>query len=549
MLGTKWRGEAAFQIKSQRDKMRALLRILRTADRNNENAIIYVNTTREAERLAQRLESRGLDARYYHGRMDDQARKDVQDMFIDGQINIIVATKAFGMGIDKQDIRYVIHYHIPSDIESYYQEAGRAGRDGEVSYCVLLYHKNDLWIHENYFIPKSLPEQEQVENVLDFLKRRFKEAKSPLPPFEKGGKGGIYISPVEIQEALGFDEERELGIHLHLLEELGFIKRNIDVTLKASARLLASLKTVASRARELATGPVGDAIERILEYQEISATSRDELRLVQGALQEGVEPTALDDVFYQLSIEGLLIYRAFARAYSIQSGPKMIEGVQLNLDEGEIGRVKNSRGGALCPPLPVKEEMEANLGAMRRYAELLSIGDCLREDILKYLGAKKPETRADECCSLCDVNLPVPWVDEPMWEDLTDPGKYNDAKYEVLKAVSWNARLENEKWRAPYGAWTLAQLLVGNDYMATKYETDKQKRKARRSLIMSSEYFGVLEGLSGAAETVRDLVEELQTEGYIQQINRQWEGGEYEYPAPTEKGYERIEEGRLFDES
>ncbi|MFQ6041494.1 MAG: RecQ family ATP-dependent DNA helicase [Candidatus Poribacteria bacterium] len=541
------RTSTGMQIKSQRDKMRALLRILRTADKHNENAIVYVNTTGEAERLARRLEAMGLNARYYHGKMDDQARKDVQDMFIDGQINIIVATKAFGMGIDKQDIRYVIHYQIPSDIESYFQEAGRAGRDGKVSYCVLLYHKNDLWIHENYFIPKSLPEREQMENVLDFLKRRFKEA----------GFKEIYINPVEIQEALGFDEERELGIHLHLLEELGFIKRGIDVTLKASARLLAPLETVAKRAREMAMGPVSFAFERILESQEISTTSRSELQLVQGALAEGIEPMALDDVFYQLSLEGLLIYRAFARAYSLQPGPKMIEGATLSLDESEAGRViacglnhreagsPDSRDG--FAHLPVKEEMEANLMAMRRYAESLSIGDCLREEILKYLGSEKPETRADECCSLCDVNLAVPWTDEPMWEDLTDPGKYNDAKYEVLKAVAWNASLENEKWRAPYGAWTLAQILVGNDYMATRYETDEQRRKSRRRLIMASEYFGVLEGLSGGADTVRNLIEELQNEGYIQQIKRRWEGGEYTHPSPTEKGWERLKEGQLFE--
>jgi ATP-dependent DNA helicase RecQ len=527
------RTSTGMQIKSQRDKMRALLRILRTADKHNENAIVYVSTTREAERLGHRLEAMGLNARYYHGKMDDQARKDVQDMFIDGQINIIVATKAFGMGIDKQDIRYVIHYQIPSDIESYFQEAGRAGRDGKVSYCVLLYHKNDLWIHENYFIPKSLPEHEQMENVLDFLKRRFKEAKSPLPPFEKGGKGGIYINPVEIQEALGFDEERELGIHLHLLEELGFIKRGIDVTLKASARLLAPLKTVTRRAGELAKGRVGESIESILESQAINAISRGELRLVEGALAEGVEPTALDDVFYQLSIEGLLIYRAFARAYSIQPGPKMIEGTQLSLDEGKTRLVK--------------EEMEANLAAIRRYAESLSIGDCLREEILNYLGSEKPATRSDECCSLCDVNLAVPWSDEPMWEDLTDPGKYNDAKYEILKAVAWNASLEDEKWRAPYGAWTLAQLMVGNDYMATRYETDEQRRKSRRRLLMASEYFGVLEGLSGGADTVLSLIEELQNEGYILQIKRRWEGGEYTHPSPTEKGWERLKEGQLFE--
>ncbi len=517
------RTSPGFQIRSKRDKLRILLRILRTADRNDESAVVYVNTTREAERLARRLEAMGLDARYYHGKMDDQARKDVQDMFLEGQINIIVATKAFGMGIDKPDIRYVVHYQIPGDIESYFQEAGRAGRDGQVSWCVLLYHESDLWIHENYFIPKSLPEPELVRDVLDWIRQRC----------EASGWSEIYVAPSEMSDALGFDEDRELGIHLHLLEELGFIRRGIDITLKASARLLAPLDTVAAQARELAPGPVGEAVGQVLAEQNIGSTARGELRLVEGALSKGVPPSALDDVFYRLALRGSLIYRSFARAFTLAPGPKMQVGAPLNLDTREVRRIR--------------EEMEVNLEAMKRYAESLGVGDCLREEILRYLGAKKPPTRANECCSLCDVNLAVPWADEPLWEDLTDPGRYHDARYTVLKAVAWNAGLANVKGRAPYGARTLAHILLGNDYMATRYETDRERKRARRRLIVASEYFGVLEGLSGGTEIVLSLIERLKNEGYVADVERQWDGGRYVYPAPTEKGWNRLEGGKLFD--
>ncbi len=516
------RTSPGFQIQSKRDKLRILLRILRHADRHDESAIVYVNTTREAERLARRLEAMGLDARYYHGKMDDQARKDVQDMFLDGQIRIVVATKAFGMGIDKPDIRYVVHYQIPGDIESYFQEAGRAGRDGRVSWCVLLYHEDDLWIHENYFIPKSLPEPEQVENVLDWIRRRYRTAEW----------GEIYVDPREMADALDFDEDRELGIHLHLLEELGFVRRGADVTLKASARLLVPLEAVIAQARELAPGPVGEAVGQVLAEQGIGPVARRELRLVEEALSKRVPPAALDDVLYRLALRGSLIYRAFARAFTLASGPNMLKGVRLDLDSGEVRRVR--------------QEMEANLTAMRRYAESLQTGDCLRGEILRYLGAEKPPTRADRCCSLCDVNLAVPWADELLWEDLTDPGRYQDAKYEVLKAVAWNASLANVRGRAPYGTWTLAQMVVGNDYMATKYETDAERKKARRQLIVASEYFGMLEGLRGGADTVLGLIDELRDEGYVADVERQWEGGGYVYAALTEKGGERLEEGRLF---
>ncbi len=512
------------RVQSKRDKLRALLRILRTADRQDESAIVYVTTTREAERLARRLESAGLDVRPYHGRMDDQARKDVQDMFLDGQIKTVVATKAFGMGIDKPDIRYIIHYQIPGDIESYFQEAGRAGRDGRVSWCALLYHPGDLWVHQNYFIPNSLPDPDRLGAVLEWVSARCRAA---------SGRE-IYVDPQQMADALGFDEERELGIHLHLLEEAGFLRRGVDVTLKASARLLEPAMLVAERIQRIAPGPLGNAIVRILEAAAIGPVSRSELNVVEGALGEGVVPAEVDQILYSLALDGHLIYRAFARAFTLAPEPMMLAGGPIKVDDRELRLVR--------------EEMETNLRAMRRYAESLRPGECLRHELLRYLGADKPPTPSGDCCSLCDVNLAVPWADEPLWEDLADPGRYHDAKYAILKAVAWNAERASMKGRAPYGAWTLVQTLLGNEYAATRQETDPERRRARQALIAGSEHFGVLEGLRGGADTVFRLIDELRSAGHLEDVERRWDGGQYSYPSPTQAGWTRLAEGRLFQD-
>lgn len=511
------------RVRSVRDKFRILLRILRGADRRDECAIVYVNTTKEAERLARRLETAGLDARCYHGQMDDQARKDVQDMFLEGQIRIIIATKAFGMGVDKSDIRYVIHYQVPGDLESYYQEAGRAGRDGEISWAILLYHQRDLWIHENYFIPQCLPQPEQIENVLAWLQVRWQQCQDR--------ESVIFVDPREMTKALGYDEETSLGIHLHLLEETGLLHRDVDVTLKASTRLLSSLQTIAARATELSGGSVGKQLVVLLAQQGISAMRRGELDVVFGAQQVGVDPLAADDLLYRLALEGHLIYRSFARAYV--------------LSPGENDQLKNIKPLLRDLSANVQKEMMSNLASIHRYAEQAEIGHCLRRELLGYFGEDKPATRRDSCCSLCDTNLPLPWADESV-EDWSDPVRYQDAKFAILKAVAWNAEMAQQRGRSPYGAWTLAQIVVGNDYAATQYEKDEERRRTRRQAIVASEHFGVLEGLAGQGKTALSLLDELRQDAYICNKVRVWEYGQYDYPVPTERGTERLMLGKLF---
>jgi ATP-dependent DNA helicase RecQ len=139
----------------------ALVRIVRTHQRP---AIVYAPTRTAVERVAKRLTRAGVRTLPYHGGLSDWMRSQVQDEFMRGDVDTIAATNAFGMGVDKPDVRLVVHWSIPGTLEAYYQEAGRAGRDGAPSRCVLLFHERDRQTHE-WFIRGMFPSQDVVRDV------------------------------------------------------------------------------------------------------------------------------------------------------------------------------------------------------------------------------------------------------------------------------------------------------------------------------------------------------------------------------------------------
>src|SRR5205807_7508498 len=113
--------------------------------------IVYASTIKDVEEIYTELHAMGVSVAKYHGRVAKTERRESQDRFMAGDVAVMVATNAFGMGIDKPDIRFVIHYAIPGSIEAYYQEAGRAGRDGADARCILFFRLEDRRIHR-YFI-------------------------------------------------------------------------------------------------------------------------------------------------------------------------------------------------------------------------------------------------------------------------------------------------------------------------------------------------------------------------------------------------------------
>ena len=220
--------------------------------RSKGSGIIYTATVKAVEELATALAGTNVTVALYHGRLSRKARTESQESFMEGKSRIMVATNAFGMGIDKPDIRFVVHFQMPGTLEAYYQESGRAGRDGKMAECSLLFDAQDKRIQQ-FFLARHHPTQEDLHGVY----KAMQDLSADRP--------GIRIE--RLKEKISKFSVRRLQVMLKLLEEggvlrrdkaLGYRLRKKDVKAEDLARLAEDAHRKAEHERE--------ALERMVFY-------------------------------------------------------------------------------------------------------------------------------------------------------------------------------------------------------------------------------------------------------------------------------------------
>jgi len=341
-------------VKTDEHKMRELVKLCREID---GPGIVYTRSRRKAEELAHLLRRERVQATHYHAGMDTDERARAQEGFMDGRWRVICATVAFGMGIDKPDVRFVVHYSLPGSLEDYYQEAGRAGRDGFPSRCILLSTPSDKALMTRWM------RQERIG--LDLPRDCYGMIRSMT-----GESRYAAVHPDDLERDLQRDQT-SVRVAISLLENAGLVRRHLDIPTTA---------TVALTPRGAADGD--ERLKAFASGARLRVNQRAPLDTLELCRRTGIGPDEIEERLLEWQSQGCVSYRGSGRV--------------MLLERPTASRDARKALEALLQRHALAQE--TRVGEIALYAESRK---CRHSIIARHFGE-----RPREQCSFCDNCVP-----------------------------------------------------------------------------------------------------------------------------------------------
>ena len=338
-------------VANRQEKLETVVALCKSID---GPVVVYVRSRDGCEEVAARLRQSGIVAEHYHAQVADRAG--VQDRFMRGATRVFVATVAFGMGVDKADVRAIIHYNMPQSIEAYYQEAGRAGRDGNPARCVLLYASADKGQLTSWLREEALS-KEYLRAVYRWLRQHM------------SGTWGV-VALDELRRDLREDDEGRMRVALGLLERVELLTRHFDLPRAATLML-----------RDQASGDA--TFQALVSAARLRPGQPLDVDLIALAERVGSAPDALERQLLRWHDQGLLRYESSARDVLLELRPA----------SADVG----SRIDALLAEYSTRQD--ARIDAISTYARGLT---CRHRTIAAHFGERLPA-----CRSACDICAPA----------------------------------------------------------------------------------------------------------------------------------------------
>ena len=345
------------------DKMDIIMQAISSAP--GQPGIIYAGTRFKVDEIAKYLLDSGIDALVYHAGMDNKDRNLVQEKFKNEDGKVVVATNAFGLGIDKKNVRFVIHYDMPGTIESYYQEAGRAGRDMQPSFCLLLHAPKDRYLRE-FFIKGDNPPPESIIEIYQHLNS-----------YEKSPVMVTYASIAEnLSEKL---PDMAIGTALRILEKEGYISRPNEKSANAYMKFLEGfeniLNSIGARAKKQR-----EILEKLNDHYQEQLYEGVDFNLEEISSILSCKKETLRKLLISLSENGAVEYKPPFKGTEIRI-LKRVELADLNLNFEALRQKLKSA--------------QARLDEMENY---IYHHGCRQEYVLNYFGEVK-----NYACGKCDI--------------------------------------------------------------------------------------------------------------------------------------------------